>query len=149
MRTIIAFMLFLGLSYAGIGQCINGTKSLPIHKVGGELVAQLDDEGFEIVRIEYDLIFTSKDTYRYLHSDWEYVIFAFADEGVKDLDLSVYRYDEASKKWIEVATDSEADNTPYVSVQPSQTEQYKVTITVHEFHEGYTAARYGLLIFHD
>ena len=47
-------------------QCINGTSSYPIYKTGAQLVETFDTEGHEIVRIEYDLLFTSKETFRNL-----------------------------------------------------------------------------------
>jgi hypothetical protein len=35
-------------------QCINGTKSYPLYKAGAKLVSELDEQGKEIVRLEYD-----------------------------------------------------------------------------------------------
>ena len=51
-------------------QCINGVKSYPIYKTGAQLVEQFDTEGAEIVRIEYDLIFSSKESFRNLTSSF-------------------------------------------------------------------------------
>lgn len=130
-------------------QCINGTKSYPIYKLGAQLVDQFDNQGSEIVRIEYDLVFTSKETTRNLSADWEYTIVGFADDGVKDLDLKVYLYDDLLDKWSLVTEDSATESYAIVTVKPPADGIYKVEIIVYQFNEGYTAARYGLMFVHD
>ena len=130
-------------------QCINGVKSYPIYKMGAQLVEKLDNEGAEIVRIEYDLIFSSKETFRNLTSDWEYTIIGFADDGVKDVDVKLYEYDELLEKWKLVAEDKSSEAYAVVNYKPAVTALYKVEVIVYEFHEGYTAARYGLMFVHD
>jgi len=149
MRTITFFMLFIGLSFFSQGQCINGKLAKPIHDVGAEIIAQIDNEGFEVVRAEYDLIFTSKDTYRVLSPSWEYALFAFADDGVADLDIAVYEYDDLLEHWTLLHKDDGPENTATVTFTPAENQQYKITITVKEYVEGYDVARYGLVIFHD
>ena len=130
-------------------QCINGVKSYPIYKMGAQLVEKLDNEGAEIVRIEYDLIFSSKETFRNMTSDWEYTIIGFADDGVKDVDVKLYEYDELLEKWKLVAEDKSSEAYAVVNYKPAVTALYKVEVIVYEFHEGYTAARYGLMFVHD
>lgn len=130
-------------------QCINGTKSYPIYKLGAQLVDQFDNDGNEIVRIEYDLVFTSKETSRNLSADWEYTIVAFADDGVKDLDIKVSVYDDLLEKWTQVAEDSSVESYAIATVKPPADALYKVEVIVYQFKEGYTAARYGLMFVHD
>jgi hypothetical protein len=130
-------------------QCINGTKSLPIYKLGATLVESFDNDGAEIVRIEYDLIFSSKESFRNLSSDWEYVIVGFADNGVKDLDVKLYEYDELLEQWKVVAEDKSTESYAIISYRPPVTALYKVEIIVYSFYEGYDAARYGLMYLHD
>ena len=130
-------------------QCVNGTKSMPLYKTGGELVQDLDDKGMEIVRIEYDLIFSSKESYRKLYPDWEYIIVAFSDEGVKDLDIKVYEYDGIQDKYVLADMDTGDANYAMVKVTPKAETTYKVEITITEFEEGFTAARYGLIYVHE
>ena len=147
-------ILFLGiLSLLFItninAQCINGTKSLPIYKLGATLVESFDNDGAEIVRIEYDLIFSSKESFRNLSSDWEYVIVGFADNGVKDLDVKLYEYDELLEQWKVVAEDKSTESYAIISYRPPVTALYKVEIIVYSFYEGYDAARYGLMYLHD
>jgi hypothetical protein len=130
-------------------QCVNGTKSYPIYKAGAQLVNELDNQEKEIVRIEYDLVFSSKETFRNLSSDWEYTIMVFADDGVKDIDLKLYEYDDLLEQWTMVKEDNAAESTASLVIQPTVTAQYKIEVIVYEFYEGYTAARYGLLVYHD
>ena len=73
-KNIVTLTFGLLLSLSLNAQCTNGTKSSPIYKEGAELVEKFDEAGLEIVRIEYDLIFSSKETTRNLSSDWEYTI---------------------------------------------------------------------------
>ena len=130
-------------------QCINGTLSYPLYKDGAAFVKQIDDQGDEIVRIEYDLLFSSKETFRTLTSDWIYVIYAFADEGLKELNLKVYEYDDLLEEWNLVGEDTLTGRYATLNITPSVTAQYKIEIIAGEFNEGYTATRYGLLIYHD
>ncbi len=97
-ETIIIVTISLLFASGLNGQCINGVKSYPIYKTGAQLVERFDTEGAEIVRIEYDLIFSSKESYRNLTSDWEYAIIGFADNGVKDLNMKLYEYDDLLEK---------------------------------------------------
>lgn len=117
--------------------------------MGSELVSQLDDQGNEIVRTEYDLIFTSKDSFRNLTSDWEYTIVGFADNGVKDLDLKLYVWDESDEKWVFVNEDKDSESYAIIKVKPPVSALYKVEVIVYKFHEGYNAAQFGLLYVHD
>lgn len=130
-------------------QCINGTTTGPIYKTGAELVTDFDTKGYEIVRMEYDLVFTSKESFRNLSSDWEYTIIGFADDGVKDLDLKVYEYDDVTEKWSLVIEDKSAESYAILKVKPTKTALYKVEVIIYKFETGYTAAKYGLMYVHD
>lgn len=148
-KLLISAAIGVFLSFNVLAQCINGVKSYPIYKMGAKLVEKFDDEGAEIVRIEYDLVFSSKETFRNLSSDWEYFIIGFADSGVKDLDVKVYAYDDLLEKWTLIAEDKSTEAYATVSVKPNVSAMYKVEVIVYEFHEGYSAARYGLMFVHD
>jgi hypothetical protein len=146
------FLFLLVLVFIKTGanaQCINGTKSYPIYKTGAQLVDQFDNDNREVVRIEYDLVFTSKETTRNLSSDWEYTLVAFADDGVKDLDIRVSVYDDLLDKWTQVAEDNSVESYAIATVKPPVDALYKVEVIVYQFNEGYTAARYGLMFVHD
>jgi hypothetical protein len=145
---ILLLSSFFLLNFAD-AQCINGTKSYPIYKLGAQLVDKFDTQGAEIVRIEYDLVFTSTETFRNLSADWEYTIVAFADDGVKDLDIKVYAYDDLLEQWTLTAEDNSVESYAIATVKPTVAALYKVEVIVYEFQEGYTAARYGLMFVHD
>jgi hypothetical protein len=130
-------------------QCINGAKSYPIYKLGAQLVDQFDTDGNEIVRIEYDLVFTSKETTRNLSADWEYTLVAFADDGVKDLDIKVSVYDDLLDQWTLVTQDNSAESFAIAVVKPPVDALYKVEVIVYQFNEGYNVARYGLMFVHE
>jgi len=148
-KLILSALLFLFCIEVLNAQCINGTSSYPIYKTGAQLVEEFDKSGAEIVRIEYDLIFSSKETFRNLTSDWEYSIIGFADNGVKDLDVKLYEYDELLDSWTLVAKDASDESYAIVTYRPAVTSMYKVEIIVYEFKPGYSAARYGLMFVHD
>lgn len=145
--TILILSLFLSLNLQA--QCINGVKSYPIYKTGAQLVEKFDTEGAEIVRIEYDLIFSSKESFRNLTADWEYAIIGFADNGVKDLNIKLYEYDDLLEKWKMVAEDNSTETYAVVNYKPLVAAMYKVEVIVEEFYEGYSAARYGVMYVHD
>ncbi|MBT8220547.1 MAG: hypothetical protein KJP00_12025 [Bacteroidia bacterium] len=144
----IAILSFLFAINAN-AQCINGVKSYPIYKAGAQLVDKFDNDGLEIVRIEYDLIFSAKESFRNLAPNWDYSIIGFADNGVKDLNMKLYEYDDLLEKWNLVAEDTSTEVNAVVSYKPSVNAMYKVEILVQEFNPGYTAARYGLMYVHE
>ncbi|KAF0199386.1 MAG: hypothetical protein FD166_509 [Bacteroidetes bacterium] len=146
---ILILLAAVAVTFNGQAQCVNGTKSYPIYKTGAALVDQMDSDGREIVRIEYDLVFDSKESFRNLSSDWEYTIVAFADDGVEDLDVKAYSYDELLDKWTLVAEDKSTESYAIVTVKPTESVLYKIEVIVYKFKEGYTAARYGLMYVHD
>jgi hypothetical protein len=148
-RFLFAFSFLFISTFSVQSQCINGTKSYPIYKAGAAIVSEFDNQGKEIVRIEYDLIFTSKETFRELTTDWEYSIIAFADDGVKDIDVKVYIYDDLLESWTLVAQDNSTESYSIITYQPAETALHKIEVIVYEFNSGYTAARYGLFIVHD
>ncbi len=146
---LFALIISFSISFGMNAQCVNGKQSYPIYKTGAALVESFDTEGHEIVRIEYDLLFDSKESFRVLSNEWEYTIIGFADEGVKDLDVKVYEYDKLLDKWKLVGEDNSNEAFAIVTITPSMSQEYKVEIIAYEFYEGYTAARYGLMYVHE
>lgn len=149
MKTLIVALLFFGAGISAYSQCINGKESYPLYKYGAMLVEEFDEKDYEIVRIEYDIIRTSRESFRTLSSDWEYTIIAFADQGVKDLDIKLYEYDTLLDKWKLVAEDNSEESFALVSYKPMKEVSCKVEIVIYEFNEGYDVARYGLMYVHE
>jgi hypothetical protein len=148
-RFLFSILIGLFLTSTLSAQCINGTDSYPIYKQGASLVSDFDGQGLEIVKIEYDIVRDSKNTFSYLSPDWEYSIYVFGDDGVKDIDLYLYEYDDLLEEWDLVEEDIEESYDALIFFQPNEYAQYKIEVYVAEFYEGYTAARYGLFFIHD
>lgn len=124
------------------------TTMQDIYEKGLEIVKMLEEQyNQEIVRIEYDLLFDSKETTRGFSSDYEYSVIAFSDFRVEDLDITIFR--KSGSSWEQVVKDTETDNTPIVSFKPDGSSTYKIEVKAYKFAEGYSAAHYGLIIYHD
>jgi hypothetical protein len=152
MKRINAKAMLLGIMMICMAQTVNAqneeTTMQDIHQTGMNLIEYLEEkQNQEIVRIEYDLVFTKKETTRYLYEDFEYQILGFADRRVEDLDITVYK--KLGTEWIQVAKDTDADSSPMLTVKPTSSREYKIEVSVYKFKEGYSAAHYGLIICHD
>ena len=124
-----------------------GTSMEPILARAEPLVKDIERDNYEIVRMEYDLIFTDKDTFRNLYEGWTYGIAAFGDYRIKDIDLTVYI--QSRGEWKKIIEDAENDDVATVTVKPLQNEEYKIVISVYKFNKDYNVGHYGLIIFHE
>jgi len=124
-----------------------GTSMEPILAAARPLVEEIEDGDFEIVRMEYDLVFSEKSTYRTLFDGWTYGIAAFGDYRIKDIDLSVYK--KSNGRWKLVEEDAENDDVATVTIKPRTKEEYKIVVSVYKFNKGYNVGHYGLMIFHE
>ena len=125
----------------------NGTSMEPIMAAAKPLVEEIEGGNYEIVRMEYDLIFTEKSTYRTLFDGYTYGIVAFGDYRIKDIDISVYVKSRGDWKLFE--EDTENDDVATVSIKPRIKEEYKIVISVYKFNKDYSVGHYGLMIFHE
>lgn len=103
--------------------------------------------GQEIVRMEFDIIRDSKQTFRTLTDDYTYGICAFGDHRIKDIDVKVYRW--VNEQWVLIEKDEDTESVAVVTISPSTTADYKIVISAYSFEEGYEAGHYGLMIFHE
>lgn len=110
-----------------------------------ELIEESYDQ--EIVRIEFDIVTDKKETYRTLYDGIEYTIVAFADDRVADLDVRVYEMD--GNEWTLVKKDSDSSDVAVVSLTPDVTSTYKIVVSAYAFNSGYSAAHYGIIVFHE
>jgi hypothetical protein len=124
-----------------------GTSMEPILAAAKPLVEEIEKGDYEIVRMEYDLIFDKKSMFRNLHDGWTYGIAAFGDYRIKDIDVTIYKKSRGTWKMVE--EDAENDDVATVSIKPRQTEEYKIEISVYKFNKGYSVGHYGLMIFHE
>ncbi len=149
--TTIIFIMSVGLSFAQRDYSYldndKGTSMEPILARAEPLVKEIESDDYEIVRMEYDLIFTEKDTYRNLYEGWTYGIAAFGDYRIKDIDVTVYK--QSRGEWKKVVEDAENDDVATVSIKPRQNEEYKIVISVYKFNKDYNVGHYGLIVFHE
>lgn len=124
-----------------------GTSMEPILAAAKPLVEEIEDGGYEIVRMEYDLVFEKKSAFRKLFDGWTYGIAAFGDYRIQDIDITVYK--ENRGRWEMVEEDAENDDVATVSIKPTRDEEYKIVISVYKFNPGYSVGHYGLMIFHE
>lgn len=102
----------------------------------------------EIVHVQADIITNNGATFsRTLHEGWTYGIAAFGDWRIKDLDITVY--EDVNGEWVEVISDNESDNHPVVTIEPDETNKYMIELTVYKWDEDFSAAHYGMLIYHE
>ena len=102
----------------------------------------------EVVHMQADIITDNGASFtRILHESWTYGITAFGDWRVKDLDIVVYK--DVDGEWVEVESDDAKNNFPRVEVKPLETGAYLIEIEVYKWANDYTAAHYGMLIYHE
>lgn len=120
----------------------------PITAIGEVLINYVEDNlEKEIVRLEYDILATTKTTTRTLAKDWTYTIIAFGDERFEDIDIVVYK--KSGGAWVEVGRDTDSEDVALVEVSPKEQGEYKIEIKAYKFKEGYNVGHYGLIIAHE
>jgi len=102
----------------------------------------------EIVHMQADIITEDGMTFtRNLYEGWSYGVVAFGDWRVIDLDITLYK--DVDNQWIKVKSDDSEDSHSFVTVAPSATGVYMIELLVDTFEEDYTAAHYGMIIYHE
>lgn len=139
------FTLFFSLS--NYAQSDDGKSMKPILEDALPIINTVEKKGYEIVRIEFDIIKDEKVTYRQLYEGWEYGVYAFGDYRIEDMDVEVYK--EVGGNWKLVVEDSDESSTALVNVKPLYTGNYKIVVKAAKFASGYKGGHYGLLIFHE
>lgn len=120
----------------------------PILSDAGGYAQKIEMEmGQEIVRMEFDLLQTSKESYRMLVDKYEYGIFAFGDYRIADIDIKVYKW--VNNQWTLIAKDQDAKPNALVSIKPIATGEYKIVISAFKFEGTNEIGHYGLIVFHN
>jgi len=125
----------------------NGTSMIPITNEVNDVIKAIEKEKVEIVRIEFDLLFDSKYSYRTLSKGYTYGILAWGDYRIKTLVIRIYK--KVDGEWKYVADGDESGNASTIKFETTATEEYKFEIKLLEFVEGYSAGHYGLIVFHN
>lgn len=143
----VCLFLFIAASLAASAQRDDGTSMQPIISRANAVVELLEKKSYEVVRLEMDIVTDEKATIRTLYDQWTYGAVAVADDRVEDLDIYVYK--EVDGEWVQVKKDDTDDATPLVTIKPSSSSVYKFVIKAHKYSEGYSAAHYALVIYHE
>lgn len=124
------------------------TTMNPVMENAKELVKYIEDDlEMEIVRMEFDILRTTKTTTRILSSGWTYCIIAFGDFRFKDIDVKVYR--NVGGNWEIVEKDADASAIAVVTIEPQNEGEYMIEISAYSFESGYDVGHYGLIIAHE
>jgi hypothetical protein len=149
MKKQISLLVLFSLFFSSVNaQVVGGRSSQTILDMGTQVLTALEAQDREIVRMEYDIIFTEKESFRALSEDWEYTIVAFADAGVKILNISLWYYSELDNTWNKVTETDSDTNYAIIDYQPTAPKSFRVIVKVDKFSEGYTIGRYGLFYMH-
>ena len=124
------------------------TSMFPIINKSEEIVRLIEDDwGMEVVRMEYDILRTTKTTMRTLTNEYTYVVVAFGDFRFRDIDVKVYK--NVYGEWQLVEKDADSSAIAAVSLTPTQTCEYLIEISAFSFESGYEVGHYGLIIAHE
>jgi hypothetical protein len=139
----LAILLILGALTYQIAAA--QTSSMGSRGIVGKLVTVIDqaeERGLEVVRIEADVIRTTKETVRTLDPSFTHTIAAVAGERIKDIGIEIYR--EVNNEWILV--EQEDDMTAaVVAISPTSMTEYKIVVRARQFAPGFNAGHFGLI----
>ena len=125
----------------------DGRSMVPILEKTINIMEYVEGEGAEIVRVEMDILHDEKVTYRILQEGWTYLIFAYGDYRVSDIDIEVYK--ETNSGWSLVKKDNSADQSALVEIKPYSSGNYAIKVKGYKYHYGYESCHYGLIICHE
>ena len=146
MKKLLLMLLGILSFYFAIAQ----TRSMGSDGILGKLQDIIDlaeERDMEVVRIEADIIRTSKETIRTLDPSFTYTIVAVGSDRISDVDVEVYK--KINYEWTLVKKDDDSSATAIVTISPSSYTEYKIVVKVYQFYSGYDVGHYGLLIIHD
>lgn len=127
----------------------NGKSMWPILNNMQTIIDTVEHRGFEIVRLEYDIVKTdSKASYRILTDVWTYRIGVIGDYRSLDMDIEVYKQSDDGT-YILISQDNKTESFAYVDITPTTTGWYKFVVKCSRFQAGYNSCHYGLIIFHN
>lgn len=143
------FFLLLGLFFATATRAQSDDYRKVIKDImsqSEEVVDEIIEAGLEVVRLEYDLVRDSKNSFRVLSPNYTYGIIAFGDVNrFADVDLVVYKSD-GEGGWIKVGADTDKTNEAVVKVEPDESAEYRFEVKAEKFLEGNDVGNYCLII---
>ena len=134
---------------------------IPFYKKGIEIVEDVEDNGFEVVRTEYGILSKNdpqESIRRSLVSDYIYMILVYADHGIADLEIILEENDEVVDKSSNYdylialytgETEKEIlDKYAMLLIEPKETGNHIIHINSKEFEANNHAGRYCLIVGH-
>ncbi|MGD1848477.1 MAG: hypothetical protein ACFB10_24050 [Salibacteraceae bacterium] len=120
----------------------------PILEKSANLLLSIEEQGYEVVHLEVDILKTVRYTYRSLYPDYEYGLLIFGDYRLKSVQLKVYQnIDGAWAPITGLKTEQQNGNT-LVTFKPQAYGKYRFEWIGEAFVAEQTAGHAGLLIFH-
>ncbi|MEA3451845.1 MAG: hypothetical protein U9Q83_08070 [Bacteroidota bacterium] len=138
--TLLVFSLSIMFSYAQTNKSI-----VPIIGQTNDYI-QLIENKYEqkVVHLEYDVIKTSKESYRQLFADVQYGIILFGDDNIKSLKLNISNIQ--SNNWTTVVSKESEKGIVMLYFKPTKTDFYRFDFSSILIKND-TYAYYGFLIF--
>lgn len=152
MKKLLIVLGFVLFSFFSFGQSFdnNGKSMKPILNDFSQIIEAVEGKGFEIVKIEYDIVKkdTQKESYRFLTNAWTYRVYVLGDYRSEDMDIEIYKQkDDGTFEFI--GKDSKTEQYAMFDITPSETCWYKFVVKCYKFSGSYDGAHYGLMIFHN
>ena len=147
--TRIALAVFaLAMFIAIPAQAQRGGNLNSVMRTARERINTIQEDGGTVERAEFDMVRSEKSTIKQLDSRYTYSIYAIGDATrMDDMDMKIYR--RSGSSWEEVDSDLSVGTDCYLNVDPNYTEDYKITVNVYRFKDGFSVAYYGLIIARD
>ena len=148
MKKLFITICFLLIGFFAFSQD-DGRTMKPAMVTMTEVVNVAEESGYEIVRIELDIIkSTPKESYRVLSPSWTYRVSVFGDYRVEDMDIEIYQL-QTDGTYTFVGKDSKVDPIAMVDFTPTVNTWYKFVVKCYKFKPGYDGAHYGLVVLHE
>jgi hypothetical protein len=111
------------------------------------IIDAAENRDMEVVRIEADIIRTTKEIHRTLDPSFTYSIIAVGSNRIEDLDIEIYK--KINGSWTLIKKDADSKSVAVVEIKPSSSEEYGIVVKAYKFYSGYNVGHYGLVISHD
>lgn len=143
------FFLLFGLLFCSTTQAQSDDYRKVIKDIMAQSEAIVDEvieAGLEVVRLEYDLVRDSKNSFRVLSPNYTYGVIAFGDVNrFEDVDLVVYKSD-GEGGWEKVGADTDKTNEAVVKIEPDESAEYRFEVKAVKFKDDNTIGNYCLII---
>ena len=149
MKKTLMIIAFLFMTIFTFAQTDDGRSMKPVMQSMYDVVNTAENNGLEIVRIEFDIVKKDvpKESYRILTTDWTYRVGVFGDYRTVDMDIEIWKQ-QSDGTYVFVQRDSKVDPVAFVDFTPTETCWYKFVVKAYSFKDGYNSAHYGLLVLH-